>query len=72
MEDDGGEGDDRDDHGRPPMKVVEIVVSPALFKRGNTDGEQYDVETCIDRAKVRSLLPTKPVSPYGFKHGTYG
>lgn len=28
-------------------RLVEVVVSPALFKRGNTDGEQYDIETCI-------------------------
>ena len=70
MDDEGGDGDDRDDDGRSPRSVVEIVVSPALFKRGNTDGEQYDIETCIERAKVRSFLATKTVNPYGFKHGT--
>lgn len=32
---------------------VEIVVSPGLFKRGNTDGEQFEFESCIERAEVK-------------------
>lgn len=41
-------------------RLVEVVVTPALFKRGNTDGEQYDIETCIEPAKVRIVLLRKP------------
>ena len=34
-------------------KHVQIVVSPGLFKRGNTDGEQFESESCIGGTEVR-------------------
>ncbi|KAI0849513.1 hypothetical protein F5Y00DRAFT_269499 [Daldinia vernicosa] len=33
-------------------KYVEIIVGPALFKSGNIDGEQYDMENVIEKAEV--------------------
>lgn len=33
-------------------RVVGLVVSPGLFKRGNADGERYDIESCIKTAEV--------------------
>ena len=41
---------DEDSNGRSiptsSPKIVEIVISPSLWKCGNTDGERYDVEFC--------------------------
>lgn len=34
-------------------KMVEIVVSPGLFKRGNTDGEGFEEESCVEPAEVK-------------------
>ena len=34
------------------QRLVEIVVTPALFKRGTSEGERYESETCIVRADV--------------------
>lgn len=47
--------DDSDDDARKPRdrKIVEIVISPGLFKRGNTDGERFEVESCVEKAKVK-------------------
>ena len=39
-------------------KIVEIVVSPALFKRGNTDGERFDVESCVEPSEVKCKRPS--------------
>jgi hypothetical protein len=36
-------------------KQVEIFVFPGLYKRGNADGEGYDVESCMVKAKVRCV-----------------
>ncbi|KAF2815179.1 uncharacterized protein BDZ99DRAFT_549751 [Mytilinidion resinicola] len=41
------------------QRYVEIVVSPALFKRGNVDGERYDVEYAAVPASVLLRAPTK-------------
>lgn len=55
MEDmDGGSYDSEDGESQPRPKIVDVVVSPALFKRGNTDGERFDVETCIEKAQVKA------------------
>ncbi|MCJ1462385.1 hypothetical protein MMC07_000985 [Pseudocyphellaria aurata] len=52
--------DSDDDSTSRYQKLVEIVVSPGLFKRGNTDGERFDIESCLTRAAVRCYLkPTK-------------
>ncbi len=38
---------------RSSRKTVEIIVSPSLWKCGNTDGERYDVEFCAERSEVK-------------------
>ncbi|MCJ1467732.1 hypothetical protein MMC07_006357 [Pseudocyphellaria aurata] len=48
-DDDSGDDDSMSRY----QKLVEIVVSPGLFKRGNTDGERFEVESCLARAEVR-------------------
>ena len=54
MEDKHGEEDsDGEDIPTANGKEVEIVVSPGLFKRGNTDGERFEFESCIERAEVK-------------------
>ena len=35
------------------QRQVQIVVCPALYKRGNHNGERYDVEACMERSQVR-------------------
>ena len=37
------------------QRVVEIAITPGLFKRGTSDGERYESETCIVRAEVRCV-----------------
>ena len=44
-------------------KIVEIVVSPGLFKRGNTDGERFDIESCVEPSEVKCKRPS-----IGFDH----
>ena len=49
-------GDENSDGQEIPTvdgKLVEIVVSPALFKRGNTDGERFEFESCLQRSEVK-------------------
>ncbi|KAL8668799.1 MAG: hypothetical protein Q9168_006580 [Polycauliona sp. 1 TL-2023] len=54
MEDKHGEEDsDGEEIPTADGKRVEIVVSPGLFKRGNTDGECFEYESCIERAEVK-------------------
>jgi hypothetical protein len=38
--------------------TVELMISPALFKRGDASGNKYDEETCIVHAEVRCKLPS--------------
>ncbi|KAG8530513.1 uncharacterized protein KY384_005016 [Bacidia gigantensis] len=57
MEDVPNDRDHESDISRVPYRIVEVVVTPALFKKGNTDGEQYDVESCVGQAEVRSKAP---------------
>ena len=33
-------------------RSVQIMMIPALFKRGNAAGNQYDVESCFVKAQV--------------------
>ena len=33
-------------------KMVKIIISPSLWKRGNTDGERYGSEFCVERSEV--------------------
>lgn len=54
MNDKHGDDDSEDDSCTPRgRKIVEIVVSPGLFKRGNTDGERFEFESCVEPAEVR-------------------
>lgn len=54
MDDKHGDDDSEDDSSTPRgQKIVEIVVSPGLFKRGNTDGERFEFESCVEQAEVR-------------------
>ena len=50
------DGDNDSDERSSPTssrKIVEIVISPSLWKRGNTDGERYDAEFCAARSDVK-------------------
>ena len=49
----GNDSSDEEGSQRQYRKIVEVVVTPGLFKRGNTDGELFDVETCIQRSEVK-------------------
>ena len=50
----GDEYDDVAGRGRAIVRrVVEIIISPGLFKRGNTDGQGFDTETCMERSEVK-------------------
>lgn len=59
MDDKHGD-DDSDGDTDTPMtryrKIVQIVVSPALFKRGNTDGERFEDESCVEPAEVKCYV----------------
>ncbi|MCJ1428893.1 hypothetical protein MMC29_006804 [Sticta canariensis] len=59
MDDKHGD-DDSDTDTDAPMaryrKIVEIVVSPALFKRGNSDGERFEDESCAEPAEVKCYI----------------
>ena len=59
--------DDEDSDGRSistsSRKIVEIIVSPSLWKCGNTDGERYDFDFCAERSEVkckRSSVSRRP------------
>ncbi|KAL8639629.1 MAG: hypothetical protein Q9228_003353 [Teloschistes exilis] len=58
------QGDDDEAENQQFRKIVEVLVTPALFKRGNTDGERFDTETCLERAEVkcRPAVHAPPVS----------
>lgn len=44
-------------------KIVEIVISPSMWKCGNTDGEGYDVDDCVERFGVKCKRPSSPQRP---------
>jgi hypothetical protein len=60
-EDGGGEG----------HKTVELIVTPALWKRGNADGQRMEHEFCLERANVtcrqvlKAPVPTKSAESKG-------
>ena len=65
MDDKHGD-DDSDEEGVHIQhgKVVEVFITPALFKSGNTDGERFDVETCVERSEVKChTLPVRSGHP---------
>jgi len=43
---------DDDDNEIQSPRVVEIVVTPAVFKQGTADGERFDIWTCLHQAIV--------------------
>ena len=59
---DGGGGD---------QKTVELIVTPALWKRGNADGQRMEYEFCLERANVtcrqvlRAPVPTNSAENKG-------
>ena len=34
-------------------KLVEVVASPSLFKCGNSDGELFELESCLYKSEVK-------------------
>ncbi len=51
-------GDEDSDGEQMPTangKFVEIIVSPGLYKSGNTDGERFEFESCMARSEVKCL-----------------
>ena len=54
MDDKYGEGDSDEEGANAPFsKIVEVFVTPGLFKSGNSDGERFDIETCVERSEVK-------------------
>ena len=51
MEDVEEDVSSKDDDPRE-QRLVELFVQPALFKRGNKDGNDFDYEACLARAVV--------------------
>ena len=49
--------EDEDSDGKkvqlPFKRIVEIVVSLGLFKRGNTDGERFEYDSCMEKSEVK-------------------
>ena len=58
-----GEDSDGSSIPTPSRKIVEIVISPSLWKRGNTDGERFDAEFCVERSEVKCKRPSSPQRP---------
>lgn len=58
---------DEDSDGRSiptsSQKIVEVVISPSLWKCGNTDGERFDVHSCVERSEVKCKSPSSPQKP---------
>ena len=50
---DGNEDSDAEGTRIQYGKIIEIFVTPSLFKSGNSDGERFDVEACIERSEVK-------------------
>lgn len=65
MEDnDGDEGSDEEGARVQDGKTVEVFVTPGLFKSGNSDGERFDIETCVERSEVKCrTLPIRHGHP---------
>ncbi|SLM35202.1 hypothetical protein LPUS_04304 [Lasallia pustulata] len=34
-------------------RIVDLVIGPGLYKRGNTNGQGFDTETCMERSEVK-------------------
>jgi len=45
--------EDEDEGGVPSDRHVALFISPGLYKRGNADGEHYDIESCLVRSRVK-------------------
>ena len=53
MDDIYGDGDSNGGNSlTSSRKLVEIVISPRLWKRENANGERYDSEFCVERSEV--------------------
>lgn len=49
----GDEDSDEEDSRIRNGKTVEVFVTPSLFKSGRSDGERFDVESCVQRSEVK-------------------
>lgn len=65
----GDEDSDGENVQTSHRKIVEIVVSPGLFKRGNTDGERFDIESCVEPSEVKCKRPSIGVGHAGLTKG---
>lgn len=60
-----------EDGGGGGQKTVELIVTPALWKQGNADGQRMEHEFCLERANVtcrqvpRAPVPTKSAESKG-------
>ncbi|KAL1621385.1 hypothetical protein SLS56_009218, partial [Neofusicoccum ribis] len=43
---------DSDDENTPQEGKVEVVITPAVFKRGDANGEHFDIESCLQKSAV--------------------
>jgi len=53
------DGDDEGDGDEGEMVIdrgVALFIFPGLYKRGNADGEHYDIESCLVKTKVQLLV----------------
>ena len=55
MNDEGHREDDRkgEEISTSGPKLVEVVATPGLFKRGNSDGELFELESCMYKSEVK-------------------
>jgi hypothetical protein len=49
-------------------KLVNVIISPALFKSGNNDGQQDDKEYAVEKAEVSCVTHWDPL-PLGTRPG---
>ena len=52
MRDINADDDDMEDSGGR-RAVVELIISPGIFKRRNAKGEYFDIESCLERSEVK-------------------
>lgn len=55
MRDVDDEGYSSDEQGGFGVRYVSMLIEPGLFKRGNADGENFEIESCMSAALVLCL-----------------
>lgn len=53
MDEDEDDEEEEEEERKGKQKVVKLFVFPGLYKRGNADGEHYNIESCVLRALVK-------------------